>query len=238
MTQTLTVPDILERIQALARHDDDVRALDEQLERDPKAVAAQAAEVAQLDAQLKKLDELLRAARVRVRMLETERKAGESRKAKLAEQSNTVRNQKEYMAYRAEIANAQADIDRLETEEIKVLDMLKQGEARQQATQAQRAAAQQRLDEGRAATAARLADVKARRDGLAAQRPARLEGLAPTTLQVYEAARRARGQGTALLEGDACSACHTSQVRNDVLAVTNKTRVVACKACNRILLPR
>ncbi|MFM8979103.1 MAG: zinc ribbon domain-containing protein [Planctomycetia bacterium] len=236
MSETLNVPDTLARLKALADLDNRVRALDERLDKDPKAVAEEAAKVAAVDAQIKKFEDAIKMARVQARAMEGELKGCEGRIAKLKEQSGSVRTNKEFMAFRAEIANNQAEADRLQAEALKVLGMVEQAEARLKDLRAQRAFAQGRLDEGRAATAARLSDVKAERDRLAGERPARLAGIGPEALDVYDRARRSRGNGVATLEGEFCSACQERQVRNDILAVANGTRVVACKACNRVLV--
>jgi predicted nucleic acid-binding Zn-ribbon protein len=101
---------------------------------------------------------------------------------------------------------------------------------------AQKAAAQKKLDEARAKVDGTLAHVKHERDSLRAQRSERTAGIPPETLEVYERGRKSRGDALATVEGEYCSGCGERQTRNDLYAVENRTRIVTCKGCNRILI--
>lgn len=236
MTQQLQpLREIIERLKALDALDRQVRRCDEELSKGPKAMAEQAAAVAALTAQSKSLDDKAKVLKAQIRLRENELKSHEVKIARFKEQSGQVKNNKEFMAFRAEIANAQAEVDRIQGEVLKILDVVQQAEARVTELGVQRAAAQAKLDAGLARMATALSSFQVERDALLVQRPGKLAGIPPETLDVYERARRGRGNGLSSVEHEYCAACQERQTRNDLYAVENLTRVVSCKACNRIL---
>jgi|GEM_PF-2786961 len=227
--------EIFERLKALDALDRRLRRCEDELDKGPKGVADQAAAVAAVTAQIKALTDKARTLKAQIKLRENDLKGHEQKIARLREQSGQVKNNKEFMAFRSEIANAQAEADRLQGEVIKILDVVQQAEARVAELAVQQASVQGRLDEGKARMDGLLSSVKAERDALLGERPGKLEGISPETLDVYERARRGRGNGLSTVEHEYCAACQERQTRNDLYAVENMTRVVACKACNRIL---
>jgi uncharacterized protein len=235
MTQIQPLRELFDRLKALDVLDQRVRHLDEQLAKGPKAVADQTAAVASLATQMKTLDDKAKVLKAQIRLRENDLKGHELKIAKLKDQSGQVKNNKEFMAFRAEIANAQAEADRLQGEVLKILDVVQQAEKKVQELGGQKAVAQGKLDEGKAKMDVLLHDVKAERDHLLGERPSRLQGVPPETMDLYERALRSRGNALAAVEVEYCSGCQERLTRNDIYAVENMTRVVSCKGCNRIL---
>ena len=62
-----------------------------------------------------------------------------------------------------------------------------------------------------------------------------MDGIPKETMLLYQKVHDARGRGMSPIEGAYCSACGEVQTRNDVYAVQNRTRLVACTSCSRIL---
>jgi predicted nucleic acid-binding Zn-ribbon protein len=235
MTQTQPLRELFDRLKALDVLDQHVRRLETELDKGPKAVAEQTAQVAALTAQIKSFEDKTKVLKAQIRMRENDLKAHEAKIAKLKDQSGQVKNNKEFMAFRAEIANAQAEADRLQGEVLKILDVVQQAEKKVVELGQQRAQAQVKLDAAKAHMDGLLANVKAERDHLLGERPAKLQGIPPETLDLYERARRSRGDALARVEVEYCSGCQERLTRNDIYAVENVTRVVSCKGCNRIL---
>ncbi len=233
--QTQPLREIFERLRALDALDRSLRRCDVELEKGPKGVAEQAAAVAAVAAQIKALTDKARTLKAQIKLRENDLKGHEQKIARLKEQSGQVKNNKEFMAFRSEIANAQAEADRLQGEVLKILDVVQQAETKVAELGLQQTGAQARLDEGKARMDGLLSSVKTEREALLRERPGRLEGIPPETLDLYERARRGRGNGLSTVEHEYCAACQERQTRNDLYAVENMTRIVSCKACNRIL---
>lgn len=235
MTQTQPLRELIDRLKALDVLDQHVRRLDAELEKGPRAVADQTAAVAALVAQIKSFDDKTKVLKAQIKLRENDLKAHEQKIARLKEQSSQVKNNKEFMAFRAEIANAQAEADRLQGEVIKILDVVQQAEQKVVELGGQRDAARTRLDAAKAHMDGLLANVKAERDHLLGARPEKLQGIPPETLDLYGRALKSRGNALATVEVEYCSGCQERLTRNDIYAVENMTRIVSCKGCNRIL---
>lgn len=234
MTQGLG--DVLDQMRALQVLDLRVLQCETDLKAGPAAVTDHAAAVAAVAKQMKELEDRAKVLRAQIKLRENELKGHEQKVTRLKEQSGAVKNNKEFMAFRAEIANAQAEADRLSAEVLKILDVVQQADAKVAELAGTKAAAQKKLDDARAKVDGSLAHVKKERDDLLAERPSKTKGIPPESLEFYERARKARGNALAALEGEYCSGCGERQTRNDLYAVENKTRIVTCKACNRILV--
>lgn len=233
---TQSVREVLERLKALRTLDLRVRQCDTELAAGPASVSELAGQVTTLQAQSKALEDRAKVLRAQIRLRENELRSHEQKVAKLKEQSGQVKNNKEFMAFRAEIANAQAEGDRLQGEILKILEVVQQADAKVAELAAQRAAAQKKHDEARAKVDGTLSGVKSERAGLLAQRGAHLTDVPPEVLDAYERARKGRGDPMAHVEGEYCTGCGERQTRNDLYAIENATRVVTCKSCNRLLV--
>lgn len=233
---TLTVREVLDRLKALRTLDLRVRQCDTDLAAGPASVSEHGTAVAGLQAQIKALDDRAKVLRAQIKLRENELKGHEQKVAKFKEQSGQVKNNKEFMAFRAEIANAQADGDRLQGEILKILDVVQQADAKMAELGALRAAAQKKHDEAKARVDGELSGVKAERASLLKKRPAHFADVPPEILEVYERAHKGRGDPLAHVENDYCTGCGERQTRNDLYAIENATRVVSCKSCNRVLV--
>ena len=212
-----------------------IRRLQRDLDDAPAAVRDRQAAIKKIDDQVAKLDEHSRRLRAQIKLRENELKGHEQKIERLKQQSSEVRTNKEFVAFRSEIANAQGDCDRLQNEILKIMEVVEQADTKikeldgEKATELENVATvQERID-------SELADVRRQVEELTATRPQAMEGIPKEELETYERVRRARGDGMAALEGQYCSSCGELQTRNDVYAVQNRARLVPCKSCNRIL---
>jgi predicted nucleic acid-binding Zn-ribbon protein len=227
--------EVLPKLLELQRLDLKIARLDQSLSRAPAELKTRRAAIAAIDARARKVEDRMRLLKAQIQLRENDRKAHQTKIDRLKEQASAVRTNKEFVAFRSEIANLQADCDRLDNEVLKILEVVEQAEARLAEYEEERQRESDLAAKAQADVDERLADVRAERDGLLKERPALRKGIPPESLQVYERVHRARGRGMAALEGAYCSACGDVQTRNDVYAVQNRTRPVLCGGCNRIL---
>jgi predicted nucleic acid-binding Zn-ribbon protein len=227
--------DVLERLLSLQKLDSKIRRLERELTRAPGDLKAREATVAAIDAKIKTLSDRAKVLRAQVLLRENEHKTHMAKIAKLKAQASEVRTNKEFVAFRSEIANSQGDCDRLEGEVLKILDVVEQADAKIAELETERGHELEMVDKAKAEIHEKLGDQRAALEGFQKDRPAQLEGIPKETLELYERARRARGLAMSALEGSYCSACGDMQTRNDVYAVQNRTRPILCRACNRLL---
>jgi hypothetical protein len=227
--------EVLPKLLELQRLDLKISRLQQSLKRAPAELKNRQAAVAAIDAKAKQVDDRVRLLKAQILLRENERKGHQGKIDKLKEQASEVRSNKEFVAFRSEIANLQAECDRLDGETLKIMEVVEQAEAKLAEFEQEKQHELDQAAKARAEIDEKLADVRAERDGLLEDRPALLEGIPKEPLQVYEKVHRARGRGMAALEGAYCSACGDVQTRNDVYAVQNRTRPVFCGGCNRIL---
>jgi len=227
--------EVLERLIALQGLDSKITRLNQQLNRAPRELKGREAAMAGLDAKIKKLTDRSRILKSQILLREHELKSHESKIGRLKEQASEVRTNKEFVAFRSEIANSQGECDRLQGEILKILDVVEQAEAKIAEYAAERQHEVEMGERAQGEIDSKLADVRARRDGLLAERPRCMEDIPKETREIYERVHRARGRGMAAIEGAYCSACGDVQTKNDQYAVQNRTRLVYCGGCNRIL---
>ncbi len=233
---TLTSQEAIERFQALHAFDLKILRLERELDRVPAALEEHQQAIAKLVAAMKVENTKLTVLRHQIKLRETDLKTKEEKQAKLKEQSSEVRTNKEFVAFRSEIANTQDEIDRLQGEILKILEVVEAKDSKQAELTAEQERIEARIDEKRTEMEGRLADVKAERDGLEKDRVGMTDGLPEEPLRMYERTRSKRGQGAATLEGAYCGACGDMLVRNEVYAVQNRTRIVFCRSCTSLLL--
>jgi predicted nucleic acid-binding Zn-ribbon protein len=225
----------LEKLLELQRLDLKIARLNQTLTRAPAEVKTRAASVAELDGKAKMVTDRTKLLKTQLAVRENERKTNLGKIDKLKEQASEVRSNKEFVAFRAEISNVQNELDRLDNEMLKIMDVVEQAEAKVAEFEGERDRENELAQKAQAEVDEKLADVRAKRDGLLADRPALLEGIPKEQLGLYEKVHQARGRGMSALEGAYCSACGEGQTRNDVYAVQNRTRPVLCVGCSRIL---
>lgn len=227
--------EVLERLLALQDLDSRIRRMGQQLTRAPAELEHRQKAIAAIDERVRKVEDRTRLLRAQILLRENELKTHERKIARLKEQASEVRTNKEFVAFRSEIANAQGECDRLQNEVLKILEVVEQAEKKVEDFKADRQRELDMAEKSRREIADKLEGVRLEREELKKRRPEALEGIPKETLELYEKVHGARGYGMAALEGAYCSACGEVQTRNDVYVVQNRTRPVHCRGCNRIL---
>ena len=232
---TATAQEVIERFKTLHEFDLRLLRLEKELERAPATLVDRRAAV---DVTQKKIDRLaasVRTLRAQMRGRETELKTHEQKIDRLKEQSSEVRSNKEFVAFRSEIANSQGEADRVSNEILKIMEVVEQADAKITEFEAERSRREELVAATKAEIDLRQADVRERRDALLTERPKHNEGLPKEPLELYEKTRRKTGKGAAILEGDYCGACGDMLTKNEVYAVQNRTRIVFCRSCTAML---
>jgi predicted nucleic acid-binding Zn-ribbon protein len=232
---TTATRDLLERLRKLQDIDLEIARADRELAAGPAAAQELAGEISGLDQKVKAVEDRTRVFKAQIRLRENELKALDAKVQRLKDQSSSVKTNKEFMAFRSEISGHQAEVDKLSGEVLKILDAVEKGEKEARDLRDQRAQVDQRRKDAQARVESRLGGAKSRREELLSQRPALLQSLTPEVREAYERARRARGNALSSVEGEYCGGCMERLTKNDVIAVQNGSRLVICKACNRIL---
>ena len=234
---TTAFEEVADKLRALHEHDAEIRRLEEEIHGGPARLEGARARVREFDTRIQALQDRMRVLKAQIKLRENELRAAEQKIERIRAQSSEVKTNREFVAFKAELTNYQADADRLQGEILKILDVVEQGQAKVDALEGERAQAEAKVRDAEAQIDASLEAVKRRRDELLQDRKALVQGIPPEPLESYERARRARGDAVARLEGDYCGGCMEHLTRNDQLAVINLNRLVRCRGCNRIILP-
>ncbi len=230
--------EVVDRLLALHEHDQRIAELEQDLAAGPRRLDTSQGRVQEIDQKISAVDERARILKAQIKLRENDLKAAEQKIERLRAQSSEVRTNKEFVAFKAELANYQADADRLQSEILKILDVVEQAAARVDTLSKDKAEATARVDTAREAMEASLGGVKKARDDLVQARGALQAGIPAEALAVYERVLRSRGSGLSYLEGEYCGACMERLTKNDVFAVQNQTRLVVCRGCNRVVVLR
>ena len=167
---------------------------------------------------------------------ELDLKALEEKVDKLTVQLNTAQTNREYEAFRHEIAVLKADASKIEDESLTMLESLdftrkrqeeakakvKQAEAAHAAKKGEIAALQQAVDR-------EVAELqKKREDGLVA--------LKPTFREMYERLHAGHGgQAVVGARGGACGGCFMNLTSNTINHLMAENELIRCHSCGRIL---
>jgi hypothetical protein len=227
--------EVLERLRRLQDLDQRAAELERRAKGGPEVLDALAKAVKAVDAKIAALTETVRVFRTQIRLRETEVKATQSRLERLNDQARLVATQKEFKAISSEMANARADMRRVEDETLKLLEAVERKEKDLAALREERAKEQGKFDAEQARLHASSAGVRGERERLLAERPALRQGIPPEPLAAYERLAKTRPDAVVPADGGYCSGCMEMLTRQDVFAIQTAARVVVCKSCGRIL---
>jgi predicted nucleic acid-binding Zn-ribbon protein len=170
------------------------------------------------------------------RDLENDVKDMKGQIGKYKRQLNEVKTNKEYTALLHEIEETQHKIDTLE--EAIIAEMLAADDVEEEIKAAlhKQGAEEDVLKKEKIVLDEKMKETEARFAALAKEREALLPRVPREQLRLYEAIYQKKG-GTALspVTGDFCAMCHM-RVRPQMLnEIRDKTKVILCEACGRIL---
>lgn len=225
----------LERLMALQLLDEDIARQAATIERAPKEIAQKEAELATARRA---------AAAAKQKVTDTQRaidqRSGDSKQLqveaqKLEGQLYTLKNNEEFKAMKAQIADRQERDRKAQDETLALMIALDDLKARQKAVEevvktyeAEFKKTEERLAGARREAEKRLVEEKSRRQEAAAT-------IAPAAFRLYEiAVERSGGTGLARLRGENCSGCDTV-IRAQLLSEIAAGFMILCPHCDRIL---
>ena len=185
--------EVLERLLALQSLDSKLHRMDQQLTRAPAEMDKRKKAVDELEAKMKKVEDRTKVLRAQILLRENELRTHENKITRLKEQASEVRTNKEFVAFRSEIANAQGDCDRLQNEVLKILEVVEVADERVGELREERDRELGQIEKIQGDMAEKLKNVQLDRDALASTRPQVTEGIPKEELVLYEKIHRARG---------------------------------------------
>ena len=226
----------IEKLLVLQDRDQQRVSLENQLKAVPREIAAVEQKIAAEQAAFE-------AARGEVRELEARKKAVENeigsvqdRLARYKSQQLQVRKNDEYQALGGEIEHAQAEIDALEEEELRVMYAIDGAKQKSVAAEAE-------LKQNIAAHEERIQTQRARAINLQAESQAALESVAAargvldeTTLRMYDRLADQRGLPVVVpIHEGKCGGCHLKISFNIDSETRKADKLVTCDQCTRIV---
>jgi predicted nucleic acid-binding Zn-ribbon protein len=193
------------------------------------AIAAEAADVARLKAEIK-------ANHDRRRDLEKEVAAVDTRLARFEDHKAAVKTNQEYTALLHEIATAKSEKDAVEEKILVLMESADTLASQVKAGEAALAAATREGDERRKALTAENATQLRELDRLTSERRGEVSGLpAPLVAKYDQLLKGRRGLAVAPMTGEICAACHVRQRPHVAQIIRRNEEIVQCESCQRIL---
>lgn len=232
--------DALHELQEIELQIIDIR---QQLSRKEKAVAHQDKKLAELKKTLQTQRDLLLTAQREADRLDLDLKTRSAHVAKLREQLNTVRTNKEYAAVLSSLNTEKADASKLESsvlEKFEAIDKQKADFAGLEKSERDEIArlhdAHHQLDQTRKLFAERLAGLSARREAASAKLEPGIRKLFDRTSERYDGEAMAKIIRTHPRRDEfICEGCNMSVAADRYNAIITRDDVQTCPNCGRLL---
>jgi hypothetical protein len=223
--------------------DQQVRGLESRLDGARSQVKVQQTKIEKLNQQIKEASEQLKQLQAASKSWENEANAVEARIAKLRDQMNTAKTNKEYSAFLVEVNTLKVEKGKHEEKALEVMGQTEKQQALLTDLQAKLAEQQKikthadaELEKGTAEVAQRLGEVKAQRDAAAAKVP-------PEALAIFnKLADDMEGEAMAPVVQDdprhleySCGGCYMSIPAEKYNQLFKFDKLVHCPSCGRIL---
>jgi predicted nucleic acid-binding Zn-ribbon protein len=179
--------------------------------------------------------EKLEAAERKRRDKEAELQDTEVLKAKFQGRTSVVKTNEEYSALLREIEGAERKISQLEEEILLLMETIEEVGAMLAEIEVEQNQAAEQFDEQAADLRQQLVAVERDLESRGAERERFAAGLGAGVQASYERLHRAKGSGTASVEGQSCSACHRA-VPWEVVNRVKAGELLPCETCRRLLV--
>ncbi len=177
----------------------------------------------------------LRAAKARVAEVELGVTAAREKVVKLRQQQMTLKTNREFRAMELEIETAQRDLESLEGDQIRAMDVIPPVKDRLAACDAKCSEEKSVVDGCLTELEDRLAEASEALGELEKQRALAARNVNAAHLRHYDRLRISRWPVVVKLDGTVCGGCHLSQPPSVGHILRRNTVLVACQMCGRIL---
>lgn len=195
-----------------------------------------------LEARLAAANQGAEAAKAKLKELEVQRKKlqvdAQSKRDQIARfkaQQSATRKNDEYQALANEIAHFGTEVERIEDQELELMEAIEKQEGVVKEAEAAAAVAREKV-------AAQIADldakVKTLQQNLASvetDRAGLAKGVNEDLLKIYERLFANKGEAVVPLDHDVCMGCHMKLTTQTALRVRGEQTVTHCEQCGRIL---
>lgn len=205
----------------------------------PEALKALKMELEAIQKRYEEAENELEAYRSRQRLLEGEVSDHEAQIAKLSNQLNEVKNNKEYQAMLHDIESVKASRRQVEERILESMDHIEQikqqiGELKKEVDRKQ-----ERLDDEEKEVMAIVGEIDEELADLEKERAEKIEPVPAEALATYERLLgNAKGQALAEVESQTCTGCYSHLPLNLINRLHIGESFVICPSCNRILYER
>lgn len=231
-------PKVVETLRSLQGIDSEIFALEREQKERPKSLESARQELLRKKANVEAKKNEVLTWKKEIQKKELDLKGGEDKIAKLSQQLNTAKTNKEYSTLMQEINGAKADNSLIEEE---ILVLMGRAEAAEQEVKAiqkqvadaegQIAAESSRIDKELTEIAEKIASLRKEREQIATH-------LEPEMLRTYERILKAKADGVAIARvvNDTCQGCYMGLTAQDVIMLMKTSEdAILCRFCNRIL---
>ncbi len=226
----------LAALKRLQRIDQQLSQRQSQKEHLPQRLAAAQQDVQDRQEQRRQVEQQLQSRRLEIDRQELDLRSHEERGARLRQQLNQVRTNREYQALLTEIKSVEADVSRLEEAILEAMgeaDELAAEQARLadliQETQREVTAVGQAVSEEAGALEGQIASLSQDRQEVAV-------GIDPENLATYERLRRGLGGRVVVpVRNDHCEGCHMPLTPQTISELLANRALVVCHRCGLIL---
>lgn len=213
-----------------------VLTLEKNLAQLPQDEARAKARLAGDEAALKKSQDELKAAELKVKKIELDAETRRTTVKRLEDQQFNTKKNEEYNALGHEITRYSKEVDELETKELEAMEEVDVFRKKQVEAEAVLAKTQKIVDEDLASIKQRhvqmelqLAEVKAEREKLVAN-------VSEDLLPLYGKLMKSKdAMAIATLKNGQCTGCHVKVIASTAIAVQGEQEVTQCDNCGRIL---
>jgi predicted nucleic acid-binding Zn-ribbon protein len=226
----------IEKLLVLQDRDRRIRTLKTELKNAPLERLEMESRLAVANSGAEQLKQKLRELEVRRNKLAGDAQGKRDQIARFKTQQMQTRKNEEFQALANEIAHFEKEIQKIEDEELEVMDALEHSkpavaEAEKKAAEARRQVAQQLTDLDAKAKALAETLVK-----LEAERPTFTQGIDEDLLDLYNRLfKNKEGDAVVALEHEVCRACHMKPTTKTAVRVKGGREVAQCEQCGRIL---
>jgi predicted nucleic acid-binding Zn-ribbon protein len=209
--------------------------LHDRLERGPMQVRSRTAAVAQAEEQLAKIQAEIKAARVALDQKQLQLKTGESKIIDLKVKLNQSNTNREYQAFRDQIAADEMANSVLADEILEAMEKVDVMKASVPERDAAVAKAKEDLSKVQQKVRTEEESLRGDIQRLEADLQKAETALPDDFRELYQRVVKAKGQDAmAVVEGGSCGGCY-QQLTTNMLNEINMSRVVLCKSCGRVL---